>query len=137
VTADPEGTFIQLVVLPENLVEGVYSLRANTDDHINFSPQFRVSGIALSSPEEYQDGQRDEEDGLLAPMPTFKPGTTAETSPMPIPATSSSTVSSALASPTLSPPETVPPRTQVVVVGIVFLVLISVVVLGRVAMGTR
>jgi hypothetical protein len=137
VTADPEGIFIQVVVLPENLVEGIYMLRANSDDHVNFSPQFTVSGTAPSSPEEHQDGQRDGEDGLLAPMPTFQPGATAIFAPTPIQAGSTPAVTPDLVSQTTTPNEPVSSRTQTLVLAIVFLILISVVVLGRMAMGNR
>jgi hypothetical protein len=137
VTADPDGIFIQVILLPENLLEGIYMLRANSDDHVNFSPQFTVSGTAPSNPEEYQDGQRDEEDGLLVPMPTFQPGATAASAPTPIQAESTPAVTSDLVSRTTTPNEPVSSRTQTLVLAIVFLILISVVVLGRMAMGNR
>ncbi len=68
VIADTEGVFLLTVALPVDLTEGIYVVHANTDDHILDSPQITVWGIAdLGGGEE---GPREEEDGLLAPIPT-------------------------------------------------------------------
>ena len=72
VTADVEGVFVQIVTLPMDLQEGTYNFRATTDDHDILSPSFLVWGMAVLEVEE--EGQREEEDGLFAPMPTFSAG---------------------------------------------------------------
>jgi len=67
IVADADGVFTQNIILPSDLKQGVYTLRAATDDHEIISPQFTVWGSAIT------DGgdQRTEEDPLLAPMPTI------------------------------------------------------------------
>ena len=71
VIADVEGGFTQAIVLPADLPEGEYHIRAVTDDHDLTSPLLTVFGPAITNAE---DGQRAEDDPLLAPMPTFAPG---------------------------------------------------------------
>src|SRR5512139_1813488 len=73
VTADAEGTFLLAVALPDDLGEGIYVIHASSEDHTVDSPAFTVRGAAVS-----QDGGQDvreEEDGLLAAMPTYAPAT--------------------------------------------------------------
>ena len=66
--ADTEGILLATITLPVNLAEGTYVIHATTDDHVLDSPQFTVFGSAeLGEGEE----QREEDDALLAPMPTF------------------------------------------------------------------
>ena len=83
ITADTDGIFLQIVTLPIDLKEGAYHFQAITDDHEVLSPSFIVQGSAISGEEGGGQGLRDEEDSLLAPMPT--PGPAA--SPTPVPST--------------------------------------------------
>ncbi len=76
VTADVEGTFTQIIVLPADLPIGEYNFRARTNHHVVNGPILTIWGVAASSDEEGED-PREEEDGLLAPMPTFAPGTSS------------------------------------------------------------
>jgi hypothetical protein len=69
--ADVEGVFVQIVSLPVDLSAGMYQFRATTDDHAIMSPTFEVWGVATAG--EGGEGERDEDDGLLVPMPTFAP----------------------------------------------------------------
>jgi len=71
IVANVEGVFVQIVTLPVDLMAGMYSFRALTDDHVIKSPTFEVWGMAIL---EGDDGQREDEDGLLVPMPTYAPG---------------------------------------------------------------
>jgi hypothetical protein len=71
--ADVEGVFVQIVSLPVELSAGMYQFRATTDDHVIVSPSFEVWGVAMAG--EGAEGERDEDDGLLAPMPTVAPNT--------------------------------------------------------------
>lgn len=68
VMSDGEGEFLQILVLPANLVEGTYYFRAATIHHWVISPPLTVWGTAAV--EGGGQGLRDEDDGLLAPMPT-------------------------------------------------------------------
>jgi hypothetical protein len=79
VLADVEGVFMLTITLPFDLPEGTYVLRATTDDHTVESPQITVSGAAIM--EGGGQGERDEDDALLAPMPTYAPGVSS--TPMP------------------------------------------------------
>jgi hypothetical protein len=72
-TADMEGTFLLTLALPADLAEGTYVVRGSTnDEHSIDSPQLTIWGSGdLGS----ADGElRDEDDGLLAPMPTLAAG---------------------------------------------------------------
>jgi len=84
ITTDMQGGFLQLILLPSDLPEGSYHFRAVTDDHEVFSPFLTVEGIAI---EGEQGAQREQEEGLLAPMPTYPPpaapGSGAERAPDP------------------------------------------------------
>ena len=79
VTADPEGELIYNASLPRELLEGTYYFRATTVHHWVLSPPVTVWGIAYE--EGGGQGPRDEDDGLLAPMPTFPPAVV--TTPVP------------------------------------------------------
>jgi hypothetical protein len=71
--ADMEGTFLLTLALPADLAEGSYVVRGTTnDDHSVDSPQLTIWGTAdLGS----ANGEpREEDDGLLAPMPTLAAG---------------------------------------------------------------
>jgi len=72
ITANAEGEFKQIVVLPSDLAEGTYYVRATTIHHWVISSPLTVWGTAVV--EGGGQGERDEDDGLLAPMPTFAPG---------------------------------------------------------------
>jgi hypothetical protein len=68
-----EGTFLLTLSLPADLSEGTYVVRGTTDDdHSIDSPQLTIWGTAdLGS----MDGElREEDDALLAPMPTIAAG---------------------------------------------------------------
>ena len=73
INANLEGIFIQTIVLPSDLPAGEYTIRGVTEHHDILSPVFTVQGPAVSS-EGSGQGPRDENDGLLAPMPTYAPG---------------------------------------------------------------
>jgi len=76
VVADVEGDFTEIIVLPADLAQGIYNLQATTFDHEITSPPLTIWGTAISQ-EEGEGELREEEDGLLAPMPTFPPATSA------------------------------------------------------------
>jgi hypothetical protein len=68
------------VGLPDDLVEGTYVIHAVSEDHTVDSPAFTVRGAAVN-----QDGGQDvreEEDGLLAAMPTYAPGAAPTAAPV-------------------------------------------------------
>ena len=71
VLANGEGEFRYIAVLPTDLVEGTYYFRAVTSHHYVLSAPLTVWGTAVM--EGGGQGSRDEDDGLLAPMPTFPP----------------------------------------------------------------
>jgi len=112
VTADVEGVFVQIVTLPMGLQEGTYNFRATTDDHDILSPSFLVWGTAVLEVEE--EAQREEEDGLFAPMPTYPPG---------VAPTSAPPVNVSVASNSV--------RMPVVITASVLMVIIAVIVIGR------
>jgi hypothetical protein len=64
---------LQIIALPTDLAAGTYNFRAVTDDHEILSPALLVQGSAIIS-EAGGQGEPDEDEGLLAPMPTFAPG---------------------------------------------------------------
>lgn len=73
VVTDLEGIFLHTIVLPVDLPEGVYNVRAVASHHDVLSPALTVQGSPILE-EGGGQGQRDEDDGLLAPMPTFALG---------------------------------------------------------------
>ena len=79
ILANAEGEFTHIAVLPADLVEGTYYFRAVTSHHFVLSPPMTVWGTAIT--EGGSQGPRDEDDGLLAPMPTFPPAVV--TAPLP------------------------------------------------------
>jgi hypothetical protein len=97
VLADVEGVFLLTLTLPVDLPEGTYILRATTDDHVVESPQIIVSGAAIL--EGGGQGERDEDDALLAPMPTYAPGFSS--TPMPQAVAAESQAPEASSSPVL------------------------------------
>lgn len=72
---DVEGGFTQTLILPAGLAEGTYSVQAADGHHVVNGPPVIVSGAPVTAGED-GDGRREEEDSLLAPMPS-SPGTTA------------------------------------------------------------
>lgn len=76
ITTNVEGEFMHIAVLPSDLAEGTYYFRATTSHHWAISPPLTVWGTAYM--EGGGQGLRDEDDGLLAPMPTFAPGVVPE-----------------------------------------------------------
>ena len=72
ILANAEGEFTHIVVLPTDLVEGTYFFRAVNSHHYVLSSPLTVWGTALG--EGGEQGPRDDDDALLAPMPTFAPG---------------------------------------------------------------
>jgi hypothetical protein len=72
INADLEGIFIHTIVLPADLPAGEYTVRGVTEHHDVLSPIFSVQGSAISN-EGGGQGSRDDDDGLLAPMPTYAP----------------------------------------------------------------
>jgi hypothetical protein len=67
------------VTLPTDLAEGTYSFQAITDDHQITSPLLTVFGAPILSEE--TEPLRNEDDGLLAPMPTSAPGVSSTALP--------------------------------------------------------
>jgi len=74
IAADVDGVFLQSVIVPVDLPEGTYNFLAITDDHNVTSPDFLVQGPPIFADGGGGQGLRDEDDPLLAPMPTFAPG---------------------------------------------------------------
>ena len=80
VISNAEGDFLHIVVLPSDLVDGTYYFRAVTSHHFVISPPLTVWGTAIT--EGGGQGPRDEDDGLLAPMPTFPPAVATVSAPV-------------------------------------------------------
>lgn len=74
VLADVEGVFLLNLTLPVDLPAGTYNFLAITDDHNITSPELVVQGAPITGEEGGGQGLRDEDDPLLAPMPTYPPG---------------------------------------------------------------
>jgi hypothetical protein len=79
VTADAEGIFTQVVVLPADLPLGEYVFRAKSDHHEVTSPVFIVWGAPFLDKQE--NGVRDQSDLELGPLPTFAPASVPEKVP--------------------------------------------------------
>jgi hypothetical protein len=75
VTADGEGVFTQIIVLPADLPTGEYNFRARSDHHMVTSPTIIVWGAAVQDQED--SAIRDQSDVQLGPLPTFAPGVTS------------------------------------------------------------
>lgn len=80
--ADAEGVFIQNVLLPGSLAEGIYVVRARTYDHVVISPPIKIWGAAITNQED--TGIRDQSDVQLGPLPTFPPAAAATVPVQPI-----------------------------------------------------
>jgi hypothetical protein len=77
VTADAEGGFIYLAVLPSDLAEGTYIVSASSPGRRVLSPPFLISGQPISASADEQGEQREQEEPLLAPAPDFSQSTPA------------------------------------------------------------
>ena len=77
--ADEEGVFLLSVTLPVDLFEGTYVVHAVTDDHALDSSPVTVWGMPINN--DSSQGQRTDEDSLLAPMPAFSRVATSEFAP--------------------------------------------------------
>jgi hypothetical protein len=77
--SDAEGEFLHIAVLPVDLAEGTYYFRGVTSHHFVLSPPLTVWGMAIV--EGGGQGERDEDDGLLAPMPTLAPAASTTLQP--------------------------------------------------------
>lgn len=84
INADLEGIFIHTFVLPSDLPAGEYVIRGVTEHHDVLSPIFNVQGPTVPG-EGGGQGEREEDDGLLAPMPSIAPGVSSTSLPQPIP----------------------------------------------------
>ncbi len=71
VLADVEGVFVLTITVPVDTPEGIYIVRGITEDRVVESVPITISGMALM---EGEGDARGEDDGLLAPMPTYAPG---------------------------------------------------------------
>ena len=77
--SDAEGQFLHIAALPVDLAEGTYYFRGVTSHHFVLSPPLTVWGTAVA--EGGGQGLRDDDDGLLAPMPTVAPAAVATLQP--------------------------------------------------------
>lgn len=75
VTADAEGGFSYLAVLPADLAEGNYIVSASAPGRRVLSPPFLISGQPISASTDEQGEQREQEEPLLAPAPDFSQST--------------------------------------------------------------
>ena len=71
ILSNGEGEFKYIATLPSDLIEGTYYFRAVTSHHYVLSSPLTVWGTAIM--EGGGQGERGEDDNLLAPMPTFPP----------------------------------------------------------------
>lgn len=118
VVTDLEGIFVHIVVLPTDLPEGIYNIRAVTTHHDVLSPALTVQGPAILT-EGGGQGERDEDDGLLAPMPTYAPGVSST----PLPQTTALETPASKRSPTTV--------IYAILAGVVILALLSIRVLKK------
>ena len=81
ITADGEGVFTQIIVLPADLPVGEYNFRAKSDHHLVMSPTIAVWGAAIENQED--NGIRDQSDIQLGPRPTFAPSVSSIPLPQP------------------------------------------------------
>ncbi len=78
---DAHGDFTQAFALPTELTEGAYIVRASKATGPVAEAPLTVFGPAVSAEDE--GGQREEEDGLLAPMPTVIKARVSNSEPQP------------------------------------------------------
>ncbi len=69
---DAHGDFTQAFALPFEAAEGSYVLLASVGDLELVTAPLTIAGVA--QPESEEGSLRDEDEPLLAPMPTFAPG---------------------------------------------------------------
>ncbi len=88
ITADGEGQFMQIIVLPADLPAGEYNLRAKSEHHLVTSPTITVWGAAVENQE--SNSIQDQSDLELGPVPTLAPGVSStplpQTAAMELPA---------------------------------------------------
>jgi hypothetical protein len=117
VTANGEGVFTQIIVLPADLPTGEYNFRARSDHHMVMSPTIIVWGVAVQDQED--SAIRDQSDVQLGPLPTFAPDVTST----PVPQTAA-----------LEPPASKGSSTTLIysiLAGVVILALLSVRILKK------
>jgi len=115
--SDAEGEFLHIAVLPSDLAEGTYYFRGVTSHHFVLSPPLTVWGTAVA--EGGGQGLRDDDDGLLAPMPTLAPAAAATLQPsLPMEPTPASVSNQNLSAPIT--PYTVITVISIVIIAIVF-----------------
>ena len=67
-SSDQEGGFTQIMTIPVDLPEGIYHVRAKSNEHEVISPALTIQGSAVI--QDQQDNAVLENDSLLAPIPT-------------------------------------------------------------------
>lgn len=89
VTADVEGVFTQVIVLPPDLPTGEYNFRAKSEHHTVMSPTIKVWGAAVENNE--SNSIQDQSDVQFGLIPTFAPAVVPENGSLPVaePVTSS------------------------------------------------
>jgi hypothetical protein len=81
VTADGEGVFTQIIVLPADLPAGEYNFRAKSDHHTILSPTITVWGAAVQDQED--NAVREQSDVQFGPTPTFALAVVSASTPLP------------------------------------------------------
>ena len=82
VTADAEGTFTQVIVLPADLPIGEYNFRARSEHHMVLSPTINVWGAPVENNE--GTGIQDQSDLQFGPIPTLAPTAVPEAVSQPV-----------------------------------------------------
>jgi hypothetical protein len=81
VLADAEGAFELTIIIPVDLPKGAYQVYAVAHELEVISPVVTVQGVPVFAGDEGAQGGISEDDGLLAPMPTYAAG--ASSTPLP------------------------------------------------------
>jgi hypothetical protein len=81
VLADAEGAFELTVIIPVDLPKGAYQVYAVAHELEVISPVVTIQGVPVFAGDEAAQGGISEDDGLLAPMPTFAPGSSSTSVP--------------------------------------------------------
>ena len=117
ITADGEGVFTQIIVLPADLPAGEYNLRAKSEHHLVTSPTITVWGAAVEDQE--SSSVQDQSDLELGPVPTIAPGVPSTSLPRTAP---------------LEPPASMGSSTTLIysiLAGVVILALLSIRILKK------